>query len=49
MHLSDRMTLERLLENYKDGFVIPDYHGDSIGTFSMSFVMDFHSALNQAT
>lgn len=27
MHLSGRMTLERFLERYKDGFVIPDYHG----------------------
>lgn len=27
MHLSGRMTLERFLEKYEDGFVIPDYHG----------------------
>lgn len=27
MHLSGRMTLERFLEKYEDGFTIPDYHG----------------------
>lgn len=27
MHLAGRMTLERFLEKYKDGFIVPDYHG----------------------
>ena len=26
MHLSGKMTLERFLEKYKDGFIVPDYH-----------------------
>ena len=27
MHLLERMTLEKFMGKYEDGFVIPDYHG----------------------
>lgn len=28
MHLAGRMTLERFLEKHKDGFIVPDHHGE---------------------